>query len=171
MGLHHDLLDQAEHLAGKEPRKPKQASLRRAASASYYALFHLLVDEAVLGLVKGPDPDGLRNLLRRAFDHGEMRTMCAAFSGGTLPASLAATLGGPVPADLRRVAKVFLELQQARHEADYDLSRSFTRADVQGLIAKTRDAFHGWEAVRTSEAARLYLAALLTGERLRKRAY
>lgn len=171
MGLHHDLLDQAQHLAGKEPRRPKQASLRRAASASYYALFHLLVDEAVLGLVRGPDPDGLRNLLRRAFDHGEMRSVCVAFSGGTLPMNLAAVLGGPVPTDLRSVADSFLELQQARHEADYNLSRSFTRDDVQGLIAKTRDAFRRWEAVRTSEAARLYLAALLTGERLRKRAF
>jgi hypothetical protein len=169
MGLHHDLLDQADHLAGKEPRRPKQASLRRAASASYYALFHLLVDEAVLGLVRGPNPDDVRNLLRRAFDHGEMKRVCAAFSGGTLPPSIAAALAGPIPADLRLVAEAFLELQQARHEADYDLSRSFTRADVQGLITKTRDAFHGWEAVRTSEAARLYLASLLTGERLRRR--
>jgi hypothetical protein len=127
------------------------------------------VDEAVLGLVRGPNPDELRNLLRRAFDHGEMRSMCAAFSG--LPASLAAVLGGPVPADLRSVADAFLELQQARHEADYNLSRTFTRAEVRGFITKTRAAFHRWEAVRTSEAARLYLAALLTGERLRKRAF
>jgi hypothetical protein len=34
MGLHEDLLDQAEHLAGKERKKPKQASLRRAVSAA-----------------------------------------------------------------------------------------------------------------------------------------
>jgi hypothetical protein len=171
MGLHHDLVDQAEHLAGKEPRRPKQASLRRAASASYYAVFHLLVDDAVVGLVRGPNPDELRNLLRRAFDHGEMRRTCGAFSGGTLPENLAAALGGPVPADLRNVADAFLELQQARHEADYNLSRTFSRAEVRGLVAKARDAFHLWEAVRTSEAARLYLAALLTGERLRKRAF
>ena len=89
MGLHHDLVDQAEHLAGKEPRRPKQASLRRAASASYYAPFHLLVDDAVLGLVRGPNPDELRNLLRRAFDHGEMASVCKSFRGGTLPANLA----------------------------------------------------------------------------------
>jgi uncharacterized protein (UPF0332 family) len=170
MGLQHDLLEQADHLARRESRKPKQASLRRAVSASYYALFHLFLDEAVLGLVKGPNPDSLRNLLRRAFDHGEMRRVCDAFSGGTLPESLAAVLGGPVSADLRNVADAFLELQQARHEADYNLSRSFTRGEVQDLIAKTRAAFHGWNAVRTTEAARLFLAALLTGERLRRRA-
>ena len=43
MTLHHDLLDQASHLATRETKKPKQASLRRAVSAAYYALFHLLV--------------------------------------------------------------------------------------------------------------------------------
>ena len=30
-----------------EPRNPKQASLRRALSTAYYALFHLLISEAV----------------------------------------------------------------------------------------------------------------------------
>jgi hypothetical protein len=37
-----DLLEQARHLANREPRRPKQASLRRAVSTAYYALFHLL---------------------------------------------------------------------------------------------------------------------------------
>ena len=46
MGLHPELLKQARFLARREPRKPVQASLRRSVSASYYALFHLLVDEA-----------------------------------------------------------------------------------------------------------------------------
>ena len=47
MSLQQDLLRQARHLATKEPRRPSQASLRRAVSAAYYALFHLLVDEAI----------------------------------------------------------------------------------------------------------------------------
>ncbi len=44
--MHKDLLEQAERLAMLEIKKPKQASLRRAISAAYYAMFHLLVDEA-----------------------------------------------------------------------------------------------------------------------------
>ena len=47
MSLQQDLLRQARDLATKEPRRPSQASLRRAVSAAYYALFHLLVDEAI----------------------------------------------------------------------------------------------------------------------------
>lgn len=42
-----DLLEQAYDLAQKEATDPKQASLRRAVSTAYYALFHLLVEEAV----------------------------------------------------------------------------------------------------------------------------
>ncbi len=42
MSLHADLLDPAEQLAQLDPRRPKQANLRRAVSSAYYALFHLL---------------------------------------------------------------------------------------------------------------------------------
>lgn len=122
-----------------------------------------------MGFVRGPGSADLRDLLRRAFLHGEMRTTSAAFSGGQLPSSLAGALHGPVPTDLRLVAEVFVQLQQARHEADYDLSRSFVRSEVTDLIAESRIAFTRWRAIRRSEAGRLYLAALLTGERLRKR--
>jgi uncharacterized protein (UPF0332 family) len=40
-----DLLEQALHLAKREKKKPRQASLRRAVSTAYYALFHLLIHE------------------------------------------------------------------------------------------------------------------------------
>jgi uncharacterized protein (UPF0332 family) len=48
MALAEDLLEQARHLAKREPKRPKQASLRRAVSAAYYSLFHLLVSSAIL---------------------------------------------------------------------------------------------------------------------------
>ena len=69
MTLPRDLLAQARLLAEKEPRRPKQASLRRAVSAAYYALFHLLVDEASRRLVGGSNRTALRSSLARAFDH------------------------------------------------------------------------------------------------------
>ena len=53
MTLQRDLLAQARHLATREPKRPKQASLRRSVSASYYAVFHLLVDNGVRRLVSG----------------------------------------------------------------------------------------------------------------------
>ena len=44
--MYPDLIEQAEHLVYLDPGKPKQANLRRAVSAAYYALFHYLVLEA-----------------------------------------------------------------------------------------------------------------------------
>ncbi len=53
MSFADDLLTQAEHLANWES-EPTQAALRRAVSTAYYALFHLLIDEAVGKLERGP---------------------------------------------------------------------------------------------------------------------
>ena len=66
MTLANDLLAQAKHLATKEPRRPRDASLRRAVSSAYYALFHLLTAEASKLLVSGSDREGLRNSSRAA---------------------------------------------------------------------------------------------------------
>jgi hypothetical protein len=41
-----DLFELAKHLANLEPVNPRQASLRRAVSTAFYALFHLLISEA-----------------------------------------------------------------------------------------------------------------------------
>ena len=40
MSLHADLLDQAEQLAQLDPRRPKQANLRRAISSAYFVTLH-----------------------------------------------------------------------------------------------------------------------------------
>ena len=47
MGLADDLLAQAYHLLNKDGDAPIEASLRRAVSTAYYALFHLLIGDAV----------------------------------------------------------------------------------------------------------------------------
>jgi hypothetical protein len=53
--LHDQLLAQAWLLAKKEPKRPLQASLRRAVSAAYYAVFHLLVDAGGRSLTEPGD--------------------------------------------------------------------------------------------------------------------
>ncbi len=133
MTLHLDLLDQAAYLATREPKKPKQASLRRAVSAAYYALFHLLTADGARRL-SPTRPDGLRSLIQRAFNHGEMRRVCksiadkhkAAIKNGQ--ASRHPSFGRPLitfPLDpsLFAVVQAFVDLQEARNEADYDLEK------------------------------------------------
>src|SRR5690348_10656250 len=67
-----DLLEQAKHLAKREKNKPRQASLRRAASTAYYALFHFLIYEATLNW-RRPEQ---RKSLSRFFEHGKMKAAC-----------------------------------------------------------------------------------------------
>jgi hypothetical protein len=88
--VHEDLLEQAERLATFDVRKPKQANLRRAISAAYYAVFHLLVDEGCrvqIGAQHNQSP--FRQVLGRAFAHGVMKEACRSFGGGTLKKGVA----------------------------------------------------------------------------------
>lgn len=68
MAYHDELLSQAVHLVHLEPEN--QANLRRAVSAAYYAVFHLLIAEATANWNNAP----LRAALGRAYDHGPMKT-------------------------------------------------------------------------------------------------
>jgi hypothetical protein len=138
MSLHHDLLEQAKHLATRDRGRPRQASLRRAISTAYYALFHLLVDEATRMVASD---QGLRPFVSRTFDHGEMKQASQAFEAAGLPRDVAAIAGAIVPADLRFVVGAFLELQLERHEADYKIDRSFTRREVLKRVEQVDEAF------------------------------
>src|SRR3954454_21964266 len=126
MSLHEDLRRQAWHLATWEPRRPIQASLRRGVSAAYYALFHLLIDEATGRMFgRGPALRRFRHVLARAYSHQSIAATCKSFHGGTFAQSVVAVLGSrPVPADLREVATTFVKLQDDRHRADYGLGQS-----------------------------------------------
>ena len=171
MSLHGDLLEQAKHLAKKETKRPKQASLRRAVSAAYYALFHHLIDASSRFAVRGGNREALRNAVTRAFDHGEMKKAAGSFAGGGLPALLHPTVPTPpgVPAELKRLAQAFVELQQARHEADYDLTRAFTRRDALDFVDRTEQAFKDWRTVEGTPAGDAFLIALLLRSKLDRR--
>jgi len=169
LSLPKDLLDQAGHLVRREPKRPKQASLRRAISTAYYALFNLLVDDASRFLISGTAPhrDALRKSVRRAFAHGDMKSVSKSFGGGTAPSEWSAAVGGAVPADLKIVAEAFFELQEARHEADYDMRRTYTRREAEELVRRSEEAFKAWSRCRKSPAAEAYRAALLLHRQLR----
>ena len=168
MSLHGDLLQQARLLATHEPRRPKQSSLRRAISTSYYALFHLLVNEAVGLLVAGTDRKSLRNSLSRAFAHGHMKEVAQQFAGpnGPSPKVLPALNGLGLTPELKSVASAFVDLQQARHEADHDVSREFTRKECLDLVSRVQVAFSDWSKVRRTLSADVFLVALLAQKQM-----
>ncbi len=82
--------------------------------------------------------------------------------GSPQPNQLATLTDGlPVPPPLQQVALTFVELQEVRHEADYNVARRFTRLEVIDLISQAAQAFHNWQAVRADPVAQMYLTALL----------
>ena len=156
MSLPRDLLTQATLLATKERSRPKQPSLRRSVSASYYALFHLLVDAAARRLVSGSDRQALRNCLARAFAE---RNVSPRLSPGLN--------GLPLQEEIVRVAAAFVDLQQHRHEADYDMGRRFTRLEVLNIVSDAGRAFVDWRVVRNSVQGDTFIVGLLTFEKIR----
>jgi uncharacterized protein (UPF0332 family) len=156
MAFADDLLEQAQHLAHREKKRPKQASLRRAISTAYYALFHLLVSEAISNW-KVP---GQRADLARAFEHGRMKEASKRIAGRSFPGS-----GPSAVSALRNVAKIFERLQQSRHKADYDNSTQWTRTSAVAEIDVVGEAFSDWQTIRHEPIAQDYLLSLLVKDR------
>ena len=166
MAFPEDLLEQAQHLARREPKRPKQASLRRAVSAAYYALFHLLIAEATRNWKRAAQ----RHSLGRAFDHGQMRTACE-----KKRKELTAYLNGdPSPSPqrvlsqhLHTVTDTFIQLQQQRQTADYDSGKQWSRKEVSFLLTNLEGAFGSWKAIRDDDTAQEYLVKLPVKDRPR----
>lgn len=165
MSLPLDLLEQAYHLAFREKKRPKQASLRRSVSTAYYALFHHLVAEA-LQLIAPNVGDGSRYIMQRWFNHDEMRRACGIFSASSLTGPVAALMGTAPSADLQLIARAFVQLQGSRHSADYDLASNWTRLKSQQHVQIARDAFAAWGRVRKSAEANIFALGLLDLKRL-----
>ncbi len=66
-------------------------------------------------------------------------------------------------ADLKNVADAFASLQEARHIADYDGSRKWSRTEVLGIVKQADTAFMIWRTIRNEMIAQDYLLSLLTG--------
>lgn len=150
-----DLLAQARILARREPRRPKQASLRRSISTSYYSLFHFLIEEATrMAVGTAHDLVELRQFAGRAFVHGKMKNVCDEFTkrqpSNHLLRPFWPRMGVNLDADLRTVVENFIELQELRHGADYDLARTFTRQQAETAADQSRDAFDAWSRLKTN---------------------
>lgn len=167
MPLAEELLEHARLLANLDPRTTSQANIRRAVSAAYYALFHLL--SAEVGRQVSPDlPEGLRERTQRALEHGQMLKVAKAFSlkdakrVKDLPDDL--PLPEPISVELASVAISFKELQEARYTADYDVFKQLDPGDALVLVQKAETAFRHWKTERTSRNAPLFLACMIFGK-------
>lgn len=162
MSLHEELLDVARYLIRRNQNRPTQADLRRSISTAYYGLFHRLIEDAVSRLA--PDP-AQQDALGRAFAHTEMKRVCQLLSKSPLPPSAVPLLGTVIPTDLKDVASAFIQLQEDRHQADYNRGRAFTPAEARDAIGRVEATILAWDRVRGTPAAQVFLVLLLLGER------
>ncbi len=126
-----------------------EATLRRAVSTSYYALFHLLIESACN---KWPQPQ--RSKIARQFEHRRMKEVSENVAKRCAPGT-----------DLFVVAKAFTRLQEIRHAADYDLSVTFSAVDVGIELEALKVAFEAWERIKMQSDAQDYLFSLLFKDR------
>jgi len=164
MSLAEDLLEQAKFLVHRDPQKPRQASLRRAVSTAYYAVFHLLATSAA-DQASSATPPALRLRVRRALDHSEMKTAAQSFASSNLPRQIAPLIRGALARELVSVADSFIRLQEDRHKADYDLDIRFDRAVTEEAVARATQVFRDWASVRETDGAKVFLAALMFHKR------
>ena len=52
-----------------------------------------------------------------------------------------------------------MDLQELRHSADYDLSRTFKKSEAIGVVSRALAAHEGWKKVRNTKNAKLLLLA------------
>ena len=121
--------------------RPRETDLRRAVSTAYYALFHCVAASGADLLVGGDQSDRSERAWRqtyRALNHGQAKSRCKEITGKK-------QMG--FPAGLKDVALEFINLQRARHRADYDPAERLIKSDVlqtirlaERAVAKFRDA-------------------------------
>jgi hypothetical protein len=135
------LFDQAEQLIAPTKGAPRQVDLRRAVSAAYYGVFHAtmtaLADQFV-GASRRTTSEYA--LAYRGVDHRTLKKLCDDARKATLPPRLSAFLGSAPSADLRAFSAAVVELQEKRHDADYDPLVPFSASGARATLAMARDA-------------------------------
>jgi len=135
-----------------------EADLRRGVSTAYYALFHLLIHEAMARIVADPT---LRSRVSRSLEHGKMKQVCQEYSGATVSAGvLTVRPGFAIAPQLQDIGTAFVDLQQARHDADYDTATPLAHADADLKVMTAENAFLDWTACQADPSSGVFLTDL-----------
>ena len=137
----HELLETARFLANHET----QASVRRAVSSAYYAVFHALAEAITGAIVDGASEPQLHATAYRSWDHAQV--------GKALVNS------GEVEA-LKLIGAAFERLKAARERADYDPRFTFDPGEVHDLLSEATDAVEKIENLAKPDRTRLLIAAI-----------
>ena len=165
MSLAEDLIQQAKDLCALDPRRPKQANLRRAVSAAYYALFHAIISAAVECMM--PARSDLRNSLARQFQHKVMKATAERAAHAERAKTKQRQTDQVTPAgndDILRVATAFVDLQEARHRADYAPDEYLTKLQATKWIDDSALAMQALSSIRSTPPGERLMWEMLLGK-------
>ncbi|HFB98297.1 MAG TPA: hypothetical protein ENJ62_04080 [Bryobacterales bacterium] len=121
-----DLLETARQIldSGQRRGRPRQTDLRRAISTAYYAVFHALCHMCADALM-GPRQESREawRQVYRSIEHGIAKDRCIRNHSRD-----------NLPVNIRKFCSIFVQLQEKRHEADYDPFARFLRSDVEDAV-------------------------------------
>ena len=157
-----ELLEQAEFLViPRSPGPPRQVDVRRAISAAYYAVFHLVCIEAtnfVIGQRWQREPRYTQ--VYRSVDHRDFRTARTTVGLARLDAAtIKLAPPGGFPDGLRQFAFTAMDRQARRHAADYDPTGLLRTRDAQVAVSLGRSALAAYR--QASAESRMAILATL----------
>jgi hypothetical protein len=137
------LFEQASNLiASSATGRPRQVDLRRAISAAYYGVFHAVLtaaaDQAVGSVRRASEHYGL---VYRSVSHRGLRELCQEVQKPVPSARYRRyqPVGG-FSRNVRTFAAGLVQLQDARHSADYDPLVTLKRSDALFAVRLARRA-------------------------------
>lgn len=143
----------ASGAVGRGRGRPRQAELRRAVSAAYYALFYLLAGNAANTLA-GARPSARNRQFwmqtYRAVEHRHAKNQC-----------LNKAVMRGFPPEIQDLGQIFANMQTHRHNADYNPEATFRRSQVMRLIDNAERAVDGFDRVSAPDRRAFALHILL----------
>lgn len=161
------LFEQADKLIAPPPAgPPRQVDVRRAISSAHYGVFHATLTAAAdqfVGVTHRATSQ--YGLVYRSVDHKWLRILCEEVKKQTLPSRFAPY----APADgfgphIIAFAAAALELQEKRHNADYDPLIRVKTSDAQLAIQTARAALQRFNEATAAERE-AFLSLLLFSPR------
>jgi hypothetical protein len=158
------LFDQADRLIAESGGR--QVDLRRAVSAAYYGLFHTATIAASDYVVsKSRRNQAEWALVSRSVGHTELRELCKAISNPPKKYQHLIPAAG-FSAALKDYASAVVDLQQKRHDSDYNPLAVFRVSDCRNLVSSARKAEFQFKSIGVdADERRIFVCLLLFSPR------
>lgn len=148
--MHGELLRLATALASDSGGYPRWVARSRSVSTAYYALFHALAERYARELVGAWRPWAPFRHIYRSLDHGQARKVFSTIRNDR-----------GFSEAVRLIAETFIDLQEQRHGADYDIGYRASVVEVAVVLNRARDAIDSLDRIDAAE--RKLVASRLIG--------